>query len=811
MTGSGMKDLSWSLLLLLLLLLIVVPPSQGQTYREVVEQAVRAPLKNIISVAEYNSPSDIYQGSYGFVNGVIYVDKSGFTFGAIPDLEMNIYASLILSEALQVSNFVTYDKREVDAAKARLGSMTSWLIDKARSSGLWGSDVSGQLVDISLSSQAIKAIAGAIATGALPPDRLGNLAISISRVIDLQSEGGGWGKIPEADIFQLKEPTPDITALALSALLSAREVGAKATGLDKSIEKAITYLKATAKRSKDMAYWQQEKISTIQVTSEVANALAEAMFQGFDVDEELMKGVVNYLEAQVKESYSSGTYDITTAIAIGALAKLSSLGFLETDKFITSWEPLIVDLSSSIQPDGLFSKLPFIWLRYAYTYPYVSVFSYWLRVSSISAQAYFIGGYGEYEPPVVVEGTDITLKIKVENRISSTLNLLMSLEVASPAQLVTAPPKELNLGGGKSKEISLKIKAPDKISSPKNITVRLFIREGGSGKPLFTKMLTFRILRNPQLSLESKIAKPTSVQLRKPINITLTLANLGDLPINDVSIIEKLMAGFELVTSFEGNGTALVTSTNSLGSYTFPSPLEPGAKLTLIYQVMPKDTPPGPQTVSTTLITYTDARGERHNLSKEVKVTVLRPFIVLSTNSSSLRMEWDEEKSLVIAISNTGNEDATDVELKISFGEGLTYNLTYVPKDVLLRPNPDGSTLIRVEKLKSGDTLSIPLRIKATNFYPATELGSFISIGYEYKDSIGRSMPQFSDSLIIKVAIVVSKTFIYVVSAIILIIAAFIAIRIYNRSKARKRESKRLSPLVSSPRKRGRRRTPFGG
>ncbi|MDK2373208.1 MAG: hypothetical protein QI197_07525 [Candidatus Korarchaeota archaeon] len=804
-----------SSLLPLLLIVLLIPQivlTSSQTPREIIEQAVEGPLRAVTRVPEYNSPSEIPQGSYGYVNGVLYVDKSGFTFGAIPDLEFNIYASLILAEALQASNFMDFDEGEVSRAKTRLASMTTWMLERAKNNGLWGSDVSGRLVDVSFSAQAIRAVAGAFAAGALPREKLPSLAHSVSQLISLQSEGGGWGRMPEADVFQLKEPSPSITAQALRAILAAKEAGVRVAGLDNSVRKAISFLVATSKKSKDFNYWQEEKSSSVQVTGDVADALAEAMFLGFDVDYGLVKGVVAYLESNVKQAYSSGTYEITTALALNALAKFSSLGYLETDKFVASYEPLLVDLASTIRSDGLFTNLPFVWLRYAYTYTYVSIFAYWLRVSSISAQAYFIGGYGDYNPPVVVEGTEITLKVKVENKISNPLSLLMNLDVGSPAALSSKPQSKITLSGGKSKDFSIKIAAPDQVPSPVNVTVKLFIKEANSGKPLFTKSLIFRILRNPRLSLESKTVKPTTVQLRKPVNVTLVMSNTGDLPIVDISMIEKLGAGFELVTSFPGNGTALVTSTNSLGSYVIPNPLEPGARLALIYQAIPTDAPPGPQILSTTLITYTDARGEVHNISKEVKVTILRPYVILSSNTTNLQLEWDEEEGLVVALSNTGNEDATEVELKIATGEGITLNLSMVPEDVLLRPNPDGSMLLRIDKLKSGDTMTIPLRLKATNFYPATELGSFISVGYEYKDSIGRSMPQFSDSTIIKVRVRVSKNFIYLISVIILVIAVLMAIRLYNRVRRSKESMRRVSPLVArTTRRRGRgRRSPFG-
>ncbi len=792
--------------LLMAVILLQIPLSLGQSTGDVIEHAIEAPLKSVSSVPDYGSSSEIPQGGYGFVNGVLYVDKSGFTFGPIPDLEINIYASLILSEALQASNFMNFDGRDVSRAKGRLASINNWILDNAKAGGLWGSDVSGRLVDVYFTSLAIRSVAGALSSGALPRSKLVYLAKAVSQLIGYQDKGGGWGRIPEADVFQLKEPSPDVTAQVLRSILAAREVGAKANGLDDSIKKAISYLEGIARRSRDFVYWQEKKSSSVQITGDVADALAEAMFQGFDVDSNVVQGVIKYLENYVKEAYSSGTYDILTGLALGALAKFSSLGFIETDKFVSSWEPLIEDLARTIRPDGLFTNLPFIWLRYSYTYTYVSIFAYWLRVSSISSQAYFLGGYGSFNPPVVVEGTDITLKIKVENKIGKPLALLMSLDVGSPAIVKSSLPSKLTLPGGKYKEFSIKIAAPDKIPSPRNVSVKLYIKDS-MGKPLFTKALSFRILRNPRLSLESKVVHPTAVQIRKPVNVTLTMSNIGDLSISDISIIEKLGAGFELVTSFPGNGTALVTSTNSLGSYVIPNPLKPGSRMTLTYQVMPTDVAPGPQTVSTTLITYTDARGETHNISKEVKVTVLRPYIVLSSNATSLRMEWDEERSLILAISNTGNEDATDVELKVATGEGVNLNLSMVPKSVLMRPNPDGSMLLRIDKLKSGDTLSIPLRLKATNFYPAAELGSFVSIGYDYKDSIGRSMPYYSGSTIVKVSIVVSKNFIYLISAIILVIAALLAIRIYNRSRRSRRE--RASPLMR-PSKRRKGRSPFG-
>lgn len=132
-------------------------------------------------------------------------------------------------------------------------------------------------------------------------------------------------------------------------------------------------------------------------------------------------------------------------------------------------------------------------------------------------------------------------------------------------------------------------------------------------------------------------------------------------------------------------------------------------------------------------------------------------------------------------------------------GEGLSLNLSTIPKEVMYRPNPDGSLLLRVDKVASGTTITIPVKVKATNFYPSPELGTFLSVSYEYKDSIGRTMPGYSGSNIVKVTLSVSKTFLYIVSALILVSAVLIAIRIKNRAR-----SGRRSPLLTERRKRGR-------
>lgn len=786
---------------LLLLLLIVIPVNAAQSQASsVVEKAVEKPMESVVKVPEFRSISEVPRGSYGFVNGVLYVDKSGFTFGAIPDLEFNVYASLIIGEALRAQNFVNMDPRNVAAAKVRLSSMTNWLIQNAND-GAWGSDISGKLTDTYFTSLAARAIALAIASGSLPKEKLSALSGSVSKLVSLQDEGGGWGRIPQADVFQYKQPTPTVTAAVLKALLAARETGLRVANT--SINRALSYLAATASRSGNMVYWEEPKSKTLYVTSEVADAIAEALYQGYNFDNLLLSGLISYLEASVKQAYSSGTYDYMTAAALSTLAKFSSLGYLETDRLISNYEAVIVDLANTIRHDGLFTDFPFIWLRYSYTYPYVAVFANWLRVSSVSSTAYFVGGYGEYSPTVLVEGTSLNLKVSVTNKIPKPLSLAMSVSVQPPASLLGRAEAVFSLEGGKGREFTFKIAAPDGLPSARNVSVKIILIEANSSKPIFAKSLPLRLVRNPILNLESKLVAPSSAQLRKPVNVTLTFSNTGDLPITDLAFVEKLASGFELVTTFQGNGTALVTSTSSLGSYVMPQPLAPGSKVTLVYQVMPIDAPPGPQVVSTTLITYTDARGERRNISKEVKVTVLRPYLALSSNVSSLSMEWDEEKTLLIALSNVGNEDASEVSVKLSTGEGLSLNLSAAPKEVMYRPNPDGSLSIRVDRVASGSTITLPVRVRATNFYPAHELGSFVALSYEYKDAMGRSMSGYSGSSMVRVTLLVSKTFLYLVSALILVLAVLIAVRIRNRAKL----SSRRVLLLAERRKRG--RVPF--
>jgi hypothetical protein len=782
--------------LLLIILLLSSCASMGQDSRGIIERAVEEPMESVSSVPDFKSISEVPRGSYGYVNGVLYVDKSGFTFGAIPDLEFNIYAALILGEALQAYNFASLNPSSVSNARARLSSIASWLSQQAID-GLWGSDISGKLADVYFSSLAIRAISLAISSGSLPKDKLSSLSSSVSRMISLQDEGGGWGRIPQADVFQMKQPTPSVTASVLKALLSAREAGLRVP--DSSINKALNYLAATASRSGNMVYWEESGSKALYVTGEVGDAIAEALYQGYSFDESMIRGLINYLDASVRQSYSAGTYDFMTASALNVLSKLSSLGYLETDKLVSNYGAIMVDLANTIRPDGLFTDFPYIWLRYSYTYPYVAVFTNWLRITSVSSNAYFVGGYGDYQPTVLVEGTSLNLKVSVSNKISKPLSLIMSVRAGPPASISGSSEAKFTLEAGKDREFTFKINAPDGLPSPQNVSVSILLREANSSKPIFAKSLPLRLLRNSVLNLESKVASPISSQLRKPVNITLTFSNRGDLPITDLTFVEKLSSGFELVTTFPGNGTALVTSTNSLGSYVMPQPLAPGSKMTLVYQVTPVDAPPGPQTVSTTFITYTDARGERHNLSKDVKITVLRPYLLISSNVSSLKMEWDEEKMILIALSNVGNEDATEVSLKMASGEGLSLNLSMIPKEVMYRPNPDGSLLLRIDKVASGTTITIPVRVKATNFYPSPELGTFLSVSYEYKDSIGRTMPGYSGSNIVKVTLSVSKTFLYIVSALIIVLAVLIAIRIKNRVKSTKR-----SPLLIERRKRGR-------
>ncbi len=770
-------------------------------------KAISEPVKKVVNFPTYESPSEIYGGGYGYVGGVLYVYKSSFTFVAIPDIGMNTYASLILGEGLKVKEFIDLGNLE-GAAKNKLASMTSWLLDNSVG-GLWRSETSGSLPDVYLSALVIKSIAYSYEQGLLPKEKEGDFVRSVSALISLQSQGGGWGAVPGSNIAEQKEPDPEVTAQVLSTLVAVKSAGLNIPGLDTAINKAISFLEGTAKKGGGKTYWSIPRRNTFQITAEISNSLADALILGYKLrDNSLIKGIINYLEPKAKESYSAGTYDIATAEAVTALAKLSALGYIDTEAFVQSWLPMIEDFALSIRPDGLFGNEPFIWLRLYTTMLHLNVFSYWVRMTCLSMNAYLVGGYGDYNPPVVIEGTGITLKISLKNKVSSKLNLGISVGVDPPAKISSTANKAITLSPGKSTELSIKILVPDKIPNKKNVTVYLYVKEGNPLKPLLAKTLNFLAVRNPEIIIKAKTINPNRVSLKEPVTITLKIQNTGDLPLSNVKITEILNKGFTVVPG--GNGTVLLSSSESLGSYVLSSPIGPGEIITFSYKVQAEDVPPGPQQVSRTVLMYTDARGETHNKTADVSITVLRPLVSLTYNATEMVIEWDSSKTVVASLSNSGNEDATDLSIGISPGEGIRLNLTALPEGVYIKPNPDGSFTLKIKRIKAGESLSLPISVKATNFYPSLDLGTYLSIKYEYKDSKGRNMPSFSGSGLVKLRVVASQSFFIIIALITAVVIVLVAIRVYNRRKIARREERRASPFIRQPPKKRRGRRPFG-
>ena len=795
-------------LLLLVVLMISLPtPAVNAQASSNIANAIYEPVKRVINFPSYNTPSEIYGGGYGYVGGVLYVFKSSFTFVAIPDVGMNTYASIILGEGLKVKEFIGLGDLE-GAAKKRLGSMTSWLLEKAVG-GLWRSETSGSLPDIYISALAIRALTYAYEHGALPQDKKGELVRSVSALISHQLKGGGWSPVPGSNIGELSEPDIEVTAQVLSSLVEVKSAGLNVPGLDSAIKKAVSFLEGTSKKSGNAVYWSIPRRDDFQISAEISNSIADALIAGYSVENEnLIKGIINYLEPKAKEAYSTGTYDLATAEAVTALAKFSSMGYIETEAFVQSWLPMIEDISLAIRPDGLFGNEPFIWLRLYTTMLYLNVFTFWVRMTCLSLDAYLVGGYGDYDPPVVIEGTGITLKLSLKSKVASTLKLEVAVKVDSPARVSGSAKKSLTLAGGKSTDISVGINVPDKIPNKKNVTVRIYVKEGNPLRPLFVKTLSFLAVRNPEVVIKSKTISPNKASLKEPVTIKLQIQNTGDLALSNIKITEVLSKGFTVVP--EGNGTMLISSSESLGSYVLPSPLAPGSTVTFVYKVQAEDVAPGPQVVSKTILEYTDAKGVTHNKSADVSLTVLRPLVTLTYNATELELEWDSKGVVVSSLTNTGNEDATDVTLAVSSGEGVMLNLTSLPEGVYMKPNPDGSYVLKLKNLPAGKSISIPIYLKAVNFYPAFNLGTYLSIRYEYKDSKGRDMPSFTGSGLVKLKVVASQTFFLIIGAVFAIIASLIAIRLYNRSKRTKREERRVSPFVRAPKKKRKGRRPFG-
>ncbi len=760
---------------------------------------IRAAALYFLQVPTFKNIGDIYPykkggASFGWVGGIIYVYQQ-FAFTAIPDEQANLYAALIMSQALSDQNFVKFTPDERNNISFYVKSISKWLISERLSNGLWASDVSGTYVDTTYSSGAIKMLIYGRMDGILGEDVDSVITKALSEMISLQDKSGGWAYQPGSPIPSRINPDPLYTARVLDALLLAKRVGYYTPGIDSSIKKAVEYLENSATTSGNKTFWSGSPIKD----SEIASVLAQAAMQGYSVNEKVLKGAAEFF----KETLEEGTEDtlVGKALLLTALVKLSALGVIDTYDVLSSWSPLAETIARSRNSDGLppYGIMPFLGMRCQETYTVLVFLEWWLRASSVSLSIAFEKGLLPGYTNVTVENSTVVLSVLVKNNLNTKK---IRLELISTCSEVLSPLNKsnkavLDIEPGGKKQVHLVYSTPPKLLAPYPAHVLLTLRDPYSKTFLYSKYVSFDVVRNSNVKIVTFELKDKSLNLDSSTTVTLSIENVGDVPATGIKVIEKLDPTFELVPEASLNGTALVLDTKQKGAFYIPT-LGPGKRLTYIYEVRAVSSPPGKNNVSTTVVTYTDALGRVKDVRATIYATVYRPLLSLTlAGPSNIQLEWGATYDLRWEIRNTGNALAKNISVKFSPGEALSIKSV---KGYPYTVEPDGSVNVIIGDLKQMESKEVVLVVKASDFYPSINTLSYINADMTYKDNLGRFLEGYEVAHMVNVRVVISTFAIVLIVLAVAVIAGLIVLRLRVRSRA----VKRASPFV-------RKKKAFGG
>ncbi len=792
---------SIAVLLVIIMLLSLCGEVQGVSgaQEDPFSSGIRDAALYFLHVPVFKNIGDIYpykRGgvSFGWVGGIIYVYQQ-FAFTAVPDEQANLYAALIMSQALSDQNFVKFSSSERSNLSLRVKSISKWLISERLPNGLWASDVSGRCVDTTYSSSAIKMLVYGRIAGVLEEDVDDVIMKALSEMISLQDRSGGWASQPDSPIPSRINPNPLHTARVLNSLLLAKRVGYYVSGMDSSIRRAVEYLQNSAVTSGNETYWSGSPMKD----SEVASALAQAAMQGYSVNGRVLKGSAEFFKEALEEGYESTL--IGKALLLTALIKLSALGVTDTYDILSSWSPLAETIARSRNSDGLplYGVMPFLGMRCQETCTALTFLEWWLRASSVSLSVSFERGLLPGYTNVTVENSTVVLSVLVKNNLNTKP---IELELMSTCSEVLSPLNKsnkatLDIGPAGGKQIHLVYSTPLKLLAPHPAYVLLTVKDPYSKTFLYSKYVSFEVVRNSNVRIVTVEIKDKTLNLDSSTTVTLSIENVGDVPATGIKIVEKLDPTFELVPETSLNGTALILETKEKGAFYIPA-LGPGRRLTYVYEVRAVSSPPGKNNVSTTILTYTDALGRVRSTRAVVCATVYRPLLSLtSMGSSSLQLEWGSTYNLKWEVRNTGNAPAKNISVKFSPGEALSIkSVEGYPYTV----EPDGSVHVVIGDLKQMESKEVVLKVKASDFYPSVSTPSYISADMTYKDNLGRFLKGYEVTHMVNIKVVIS-TFAVILMVLSTAIAAGLVIL---RLRIRSRTVKRTSPFV-------RKKKAFGG
>jgi hypothetical protein len=752
------------LIIFMLLLLPMEPALAQQDPLALSAEGIRLSAHYFLSVPSYSNMADIK--AFGWFGGIIFTYQPYLRL-SVPDDYSNLYAGLIMSEALLHRGFVSLDEGNLSA---KIKGIVDYFLSK-RTRGLWTSEESSYYIDVKFSSNVLLLLSNAQALGIINAENdIKNAAYSL---VKLQDKSGGWAWQPES--YYQKNPDPLTTSYALSALIAVRKL--YDVNVDDNIRGAITYLEQKASSTG----WLDPIKDSIIVSS-----LIEAEMLGFDVDQNLLSRVASELKQYIT---SNPAPTIENAVVLGGLLRLASAGVLDTEDVLSSFSGIAVSIARTVNKDGLppYGRMPFISKRCQETYDALRFFEAWLRSSSITVMVSPLSGF--ISENKTVENSTLKLQVLVKNNLEREMKLKL---LSDPSDPITGKASiDMDINPGSSSSVELQFKTPPKLQQPRDSRIRLTLIDPLTKEFLYTKIIVVKVLRDANIAIVQKKVDRQSMSLKDTALVVLTIENQGDVPAVQVKIAEKLGAGFDVIGT--DNGTAIVKQTQQKGFY-FLEKMDPGERKTYIYTVKASSPPPGPNILSTTSIEYVKALGSTGvTESPPIKVNITRPLISLTPEDQQVRMEWGAISNITFKIENTGTAEARDIEVKLVPGEGVSLlevklvpgEGVSLPAKGVVRKEPDGSINLYIGNLSPMGSVKIYVTVKASDLYPSLDLKTYVKSELSYKDNIGRSEPEYTLSAITYKDMVISTFAMIIISIVVLIIVAIAVLRIYRSYKIR--------------------------
>jgi hypothetical protein len=737
------------LIIFMLLLLPMEPALAQQDPLALSAEGIRLSAHYFLSVPSYSNMADIK--AFGWFGGIIFTYQP-YAFSAVPDDYSNLYAGLIMSEALLHRGFVSLDEGNLSA---KIKGIVDYFLSK-RTRGLWTSDESSYYIDVRFSSNVLLLLSNAQGLGIIDAENeIKNAAYSL---VKLQDKSGGWAWQPES--YYQKNPDPLTTSYALSALVAVRKL--YDVNVDDNIRSAITYLEQKASSTG----WLDPIKDSIIVSS-----LIEAEMLGFDVDQNLLSRVASELKQYIT---SNPAPTIENAVVLGGLLRLASAGILDTEDVLSSFSGIAVSIARTVNKDGLppYGRMPFISKRCQETYDALRFFEAWLRSSSITVMVSPLSGF--ISENKTVENSTLKLQVLVKNNLEREMKLKL---LSDPSDPITGKASiDMDINPGSSSSVELQFKTPPKLQQPRDSRIRLTLIDPLTKEFLYTKIIVVKVLRDANIAIVQKKVDRQSMSLKDTALVVLTIENQGDVSAVQVKITEKLGAGFDVIGT--DNGTAIVKQTQQKGFY-FLEKMDPWQRITFIYTVKASSPPPGVNNLSATLIEYVKALGSTGATESQIKVNITRPLISLIPEDQQVRMEWGAIRNMTFRIENTGNAEARDIEIKFVPGEGISLSAKGG------RVDPDGSVHLYVGNLSPMNSIKVYVTAKASDLYPSLDLKTYVKSELSYKDNMGRFLDEYSLSAMTYVDMVISTFAMIIISIVVLIIAAIAVLRIYRSYKIR--------------------------